>query len=91
MGDYFENYSQARQSVCYGTDRAPCDSVLHDQEILDGMNSKRDSYIQELEAAIADEKNTEEEVGVLKDVFDVHMVSDSPKEEITIGIFPKSV
>lgn len=45
------------------------------QEILDGMNTKRDAYVKELETAISDENSTEVEIGVLKDVFEVHRVS----------------
>ena len=38
------------------------------------MNAKRDTYVKELETAVSDEKNTEVEIGVLKDIFEVHKV-----------------
>ncbi|XP_062511051.1 ATP synthase F(0) complex subunit B1, mitochondrial-like [Corticium candelabrum] len=42
------------------------------QEKLDAMNSKREAYVSVLKDAIQDEKSTEEEVGVLRDIFEVH-------------------
>ena len=38
------------------------------------MNSKREAYVSVLKDAIQDEKSTEEEVGVLRDIFEVHRV-----------------